>query len=315
MEQAVVEISGSSRSQTNLCLLCSLPLEVRFSAVPDPESGEIFSIWQCRQCGLGHTRPTPEDLKRYYKPGYHGDRHSFSAEHCVRRRLRWLHQVSGRAQGKKLLDIGCGEGAFLLAARRTGWQVWGTELEPAAARAQDLPVAASLGELADAAPYDCVTFWHSLEHMPDPVKVIDDAVSLLKPGGSVMIAVPDAAGWQAAAFGESWLHLDVPRHLYHFSQVSLERLLKSSGLKTIRIWHQEFEYDLLGWSQSALNKIFSARNVFFDVLRGQIRRRTLGQRALHSLIGSVSAGLALPLLPMAASFGHGGTLVVAATKS
>ena len=127
--------------------------------------------------------------------------------------------------------------------------------------------------------------------------------------------MPDAAGWQATAFGGAWLHLDVPRHLYHFTKVSLERLLEGSGLRIIRTWHQEFEYDLLGWSQSALNKIFNTHNVFFDVLRGNTLHRTIGQRAMHSLLGLAAAALALPLLPIAAAFRRGGTLIVAARKS
>jgi SAM-dependent methyltransferase len=255
-------------------------------------------------------------LTQYYKTEYRGNRHGFTSEHCVRRRLRWVHKVVGQQKRMKLLDIGCGEGTFLSAARQAGHEVAGTELEPAAARAQDLRVAGSLSELAhEVATYDCITFWHSLEHMPNPVESLQQAVSLLKPGGILLVAVPDAGGWQARVFGDAWLHLDIPRHLYHFNKTSLERLLQGAGLKVISFWHQEFEYDLLGWSQSTLNKTFRSKNVFFDVLRGKAEGHSFLKKTIHSIAGMVTGALAVPLVPVGAACGQGGTLVVAAAKS
>jgi len=69
----------------------------------------------------------------------------------------------------------------------------------------------------------------------------------------MVIAVPDAGGFQAKLFGRKWFHLDVPRHLYHFDSASMRQLINAVGFEIKGQFHQEFEYDLMGWTQSALN--------------------------------------------------------------
>jgi 2-polyprenyl-3-methyl-5-hydroxy-6-metoxy-1,4-benzoquinol methylase len=121
--------------------------------------------------------------------------------------------MAGQGRGRRLLDIGCGEGTFLRAARKRGWEAIGTELNSAPARRLGLEVFNSLDECADRGPFDCVTLWHSLEHMPDPWAVIARIRRLVADHGLLLIAVPDFEGLQSKTFGASWLHLDMPRHL------------------------------------------------------------------------------------------------------
>ena len=126
--------------------------------------------------------------------------------------------------------------------------------------------------------------------MLDPRATLREARALLAPDGVIIIAVPDAGGLQARIFGSKWLHLDVPRHLYHFNRSSLGNLLQREGFSTIREWHQEFEYDLLGWSQSALNYGPTAPNLFFDLLTG--RKPDVGpiEKIFTWVAGSVLTG-------------------------
>ena len=223
-----------------------------------------------------------------------------------------LRKTCGAGGGKKLLDIGCGEGTFLLKARAERWSAFGTELKPEAARAAGLEVWESLEEAAKAAPYDCITLWHSLEHVTDPVATVRLARDLMHPDGKLTIAVPDAGGLQARVFGAQWLHLDVPRHVHHFTQRSLAKLLEAAGFKATETWHQEFEYDFLGWTQSALNKVLPEPNVLFSLLTGRRSNGNAWQK-LVSIVGA--AFLSVPaLLAVAAgtALGRGGTLVMAA---
>lgn len=293
-------------------MLCGGPLEALYSAVRDPYSGESFSILHCARCDLGQTSPIPRNLGQYYPASYHGGRHGVTAKYCVSRRARMLRRTCGDGVGMKLLDIGCGEGTFLLKARAEGWSVFGTELKRAAARAAGLEVWEALEEARTAAPFDCIALWHSLEHLPDPMATLRLARTLMHPHGKIIIAVPDAGGLQARTFGAQWLHLDVPRHLHHFTQRSLTKLLNTAGFETVRTWNQEFEYDLLGWVQSALNKVLPDPNVLFSMLTARRSEVAAGQKFVSVCGGAMLAIPALAGIVLGTGLKRGGTLVIAA---
>jgi SAM-dependent methyltransferase len=252
-------------------------------------------------------------LNRYYTVEYYGNRHAFTDWYCNRRRVRLVERASGRRG--RLLDVGCGDGQFLAAARKSGWSVAGTEISPEAARARGLDVFESLAEAEKLAPYDCVTFWHSLEHLRDPRPMMEGAYSLLASSGVVIVAVPDADGIQARFFGPGWFHLDVPRHLYHFGNRSLTLLLESLGFLVRKRWHLEVELDAIGWSQSMLNRLNPVPNAFFDAMRG--RRPHLGYAALalNVVSGTLLSMAAVPITWVTSLLHRGGTLIVAATKA
>lgn len=294
------------------CKICGQALSLRFPAVCEPRSKEVFSIYACPGCDLGHTIPTPKELGRYYDSRYHGGRHGATAAYCSRRRLGWITRLVPPAPGRKLLDIGCGDGTFLLHARAAGWIVVGTELNPSIARSAGLEVRPEIASAAELGPFDCITLWHSLEHMRDPKMTIQSLSRILKPDGVLMIAVPNARGLQATFFRAKWFHLDVPRHLYHFGPESLSRLLGDCGFKAVRSWHQEFEYDLLGWSQSALNCVMPVSNLFFDSLTHRATEAGVLQKGASWFGGISLSGLALPLVAIGSLIHRGGTLIVAA---
>jgi len=298
-----------------LCNICDGLLIPRFPRVLDTNTDESFAVYRCVSCGLGHTIPQPDDLNQYYGENYYGGRHGFTASYCARRRLRIINSAIGTRSNRTLLDVGCGDGTLLTAARAAGWTVFGTEIYPTIARGANLDVRESIDQLDDCAPFDCITIWHGLEHLRDPHSTIIRLSGLLKPGGALVIAVPDSAGLQAKIFGPNWFHLDVPRHLHHFDSVSLARLMNSAGLTIERKWHQELEYDLLGWSQSALNLLFPVPNSFFFAMTG--RHPNTGKfTAMASVaLGLVLSVLALPVVVLGTVLRRGGTLVMLARRS
>lgn len=292
------------------CHICKHNLETYLNGVFDPETSEKFEIKVCKNCDLKQTFPQPKNLEKYYAD-YHGVRHSFTGKFRMGRRFSRLKKTKNSGN---LLDIGCGNGSFLEFAGKNGWQTVGTEFNLPKV---DFPVYKSLFEVRQkygANYFDAITLWHSLEHFPDLTEVLTDISSLLKPDGVVLIAVPNSSGWQAKLFGKTWLHLDVPRHLFHFNRKSLVFCLQEFGFEVLTKSHKEFEYDLLGWSQSLLNSIYKVPNVFFKILMKKKVATGKPESLLHFVLGIILSGCFLPVSVLASMCGRGGTLVISAVK-
>jgi SAM-dependent methyltransferase len=140
--------------------------------------------------------------------------------------------------GGRLLDVGCGDGAFIAQMSALGWDAEGIEPDPAAAataRATGLRVTEGflrdLDDDAHAAAFDAITLSHVIEHMHDPAQELAHAHRLLKPGGRLWIATPNLESLGYRRFGRDWLGLDPPRHLVLFTTASLARLLRAAGFE------------------------------------------------------------------------------------
>lgn len=208
------------------------------------KSRESFPIAKCDGCDVLRTVPdlTPQQLAGYYPDDYWGDDED-PLEDWIRSSQREKTAFVRRSglPGGRVLDVGCGSGLFLRALDAATWERWGVETGP-----QAVAVARrSLGEdrvmhglLGDAGfpdgYFDVVTFWSVLEHMLNPRAGLEEARRILKPGGSLIIQVPNAASYQARLFGSHWFALDAPRHRYHFTPGALDRLLETTGFKVYR---------------------------------------------------------------------------------
>lgn len=151
------------------------------------------------------------------------------------RELRYLPPLKTGAQ---LLDVGFGNGVFLRQARQIGWNVAGVDPDLTVvenARKEGLDVRQGDDDaFADhAGRFDAITFSHVIEHVHDPVKTLQEAFRLLKPGGFLYLDTPDIDAVSHKEFGEHWRGLEVPRHLTIFSWPSLQKLLMKTGFKEI----------------------------------------------------------------------------------
>lgn len=180
-----------------------------------------------------------------------------------------------------MLDIGSGKGHFLAAARDAGWEVTGIDLSPeAVAYARDrYGVPVTVGDIADRPihdRFDVVTLWHVLEHLPGPGEQLDRCHSLLRPGGRLVVSVPNGASAQARLSGANWLHLDIPRHIFHFDGRSLATLLARHGFEVERKDTFYPEMEMVGLIQSLLNATGGERDIVYRFLK---RDRTVTSRA------------------------------------
>jgi SAM-dependent methyltransferase len=151
--------------------------------------------------------------------------------------MRHLPKKSAR---KRLLDLGCGNGSFLLRARSAGWIVVGADFDQKAvevARGQGLDV--RLGGVEELDPideqFDVITLAHVIEHVPNPVGVLQACYSLLKPGGCLWIETPNIASEGHRLFGSSWRGLEPPRHLVLFTLESMRNALRAAGFSEVEV--------------------------------------------------------------------------------
>jgi SAM-dependent methyltransferase len=151
--------------------------------------------------------------------------------------LRWKHDLIRKyynGNTRKLLDYGCGTGTFLQSSLARGWSITGVEPSPIA---RDIAsnntgtlIAAKLSEIG-IADYDIITLWHVLEHVPDLNETLQSLHSKLANNGFMFIAVPNYKSYDATKYKDYWAAYDVPRHLWHFSQETMQKLLTTHGFK------------------------------------------------------------------------------------
>ena len=208
-----------------------------------------------------------------------------------------------------MLDVGCGLGDNLAFFRQRGWDMYGTELELQSEAPAWLANRISHSDLRDGpwtpGSFDCVTFFNTLEHLPDPVGQMEAAWRLLKTGGSIFVEAPNLDSWQARFFKDRWFHLDAPRHLYHFRPAVLQRLLESAGFVTELLPGVSYEYELFGWVQSAQNAVSRGQNLLYGELK---RAGLVGRQVLFACLALLLSAAALPAGVAASRCGAGAML-------
>ena len=234
----------------NNCPICNSSDTVNaFDAVDHFSTKEIFPIYDCSNCGFRFTNNFPYDksIGRYYdSPDYIS--HSDSKKgiinllyHFFRKQMlrKKANMVSKYTLGARLLDIGSGTGYFLNAAKERGYQVTGIEKDSKAREyaitsfGLDVKGEQSLWTI-ESESFDVVTLWHVLEHMQNLNEVVAKIKSILKPDGVMILALPNHKSHDAKIFKEYWAAYDVPRHLWHFTTDTVEKLLSRHQFEIIK---------------------------------------------------------------------------------
>jgi 2-polyprenyl-3-methyl-5-hydroxy-6-metoxy-1,4-benzoquinol methylase len=209
-------------------------------------SKEEFRLLRDETINLVFTFPQPieEKLATYYESEDYishtdGKRSLFEKAYqfvkniALKRKLKLINEL--QSSKGLLLDIGTGTGDFLSQAKQNGWQIIGVEPNEKArniALQKGVTYIGHTSELEDHS-VDVVTMWHVLEHVPDVNAQIKELKRLLKPAGTIVIAVPNFNSYDANYYGKFWAAYDVPRHLWHFSRLSIEKLFEREKLQLL----------------------------------------------------------------------------------
>ena len=229
------------------CPVCGSPhSSLKFKAKDYTVSNEMFHIVSCDSCRLIYTNPRPaahEAGPYYHASAYisHSDTNEGIVNklyHAVRKftlqsKTNWIE--SEKKGNRELLDIGCGNGHFLAAAKQKGWNINGVELDPeTAARAANLTglsIAPSLKEIDPEKEFQVITLWHVLEHVYELEEYFQFFKGRLAKDGKLLFALPNPASFDATYFKQYWAAYDVPRHIYHFTPATIAALAQKYGFK------------------------------------------------------------------------------------
>lgn len=233
-----------------------------------------YRLYSCADCEMIYTSPAPHDFdnSRLYAEDYYSFqstsleslpvwrsvarviaaiigyirrtklKHVVLLERALFFLMRNVPQITPLFfPGDRILDVGCGSGDQVALWLNCGRHAMGVDKSPlAAAKGEERGLQISAGELQEAGfsedYVDIVYANHVLEHTVDPHVMINEIVRVLKPGGILIVGVPNISSLSFQLFKSKWYHLDVPRHIVHFSPRTLTALLAAHGLRAIKTY-------------------------------------------------------------------------------
>lgn len=263
-----------------------------------------LELLRCRKCSTIYTPYSPWYSSEYFYEVYYPEQ-SLSPPAFVQTRLEEITAGFSRyRQQNRLLDIGCGAGGLLVAARKNGWEAQGLEVaEQAIGYVRKLGFEVFQGELQQAEfpaqHFDVITAAEILEHLSEPRVLVQEAARVLRPGGLFWATTPHARGLSARVLGLKWRCVWPPEHLQLFSLAGMKALLHDAGFKQVRfqttganpieILHavgakknapkaldQRFDRVLTGYQLNESLMKNRSRRVVKDVINGMLNVSRLG---------------------------------------
>ncbi|MDJ0839328.1 MAG: class I SAM-dependent methyltransferase [Acidobacteriota bacterium] len=278
-------------------------------------------LYRCENCASLYQEPVPtrEVIAEFYPGGYWQES---SGKPSLMNRLqatyiRWMLEADlmrlvtkmGPAAGA-WLDIGCSRGDWAALIRDRGWRVSGLEADPrAAAYAREthgLTVEESDGDSWNPEPetWDVISFFHLLEHLRQPKTFLVNCRKALRPGGRILLRVPNINSWQFALFGKRWKGLEMPRHITLPTPDALKAALKEAGFEI----NHASTWALRDGPPSIASSLLPAG----EPTRQQIKRKP---QPVMTLLYLAFTWTFLPLELLAALLGRGSMLTIIASTS
>jgi 2-polyprenyl-3-methyl-5-hydroxy-6-metoxy-1,4-benzoquinol methylase len=217
-------------------------------------SKETFDLYHDKILDMLVTHPQPslENLGKYYesvdyishtdsKRSLFEKAYHFVKSIALKNKLNLINSL--QPHKGMILDIGAGTGDFLSVAKQNGWNTMGVEPSDKAkaiALKKEVAFVEDTAELENHS-FDVITMWHVLEHVPNLDNQIKELKRLLKPNGSLIVAVPNFKSFDAKYYGAFWAAYDVPIHFWHFSKKAVQALFKKEGMQLEKVLPMKFD--------------------------------------------------------------------------
>jgi 2-polyprenyl-3-methyl-5-hydroxy-6-metoxy-1,4-benzoquinol methylase len=204
----------------------------------------VFDYYSCQQCGLIFMDSPPTDMSPFYAGGYEKIPENLQELRLVAEREKYrLDPVLRHKNKGRLLEIGPWRGVFSCNMKDSGFDVSALEMDASCVRFLREQVGIDAIQTAQPAEtmkhlqpgFDVIAGWHSLEHLPEPWLVIQQAARLLAPGGILLLALPNPDSYEFSVLKAAWRHLDAPRHLYFFPLRTLTEICRENGMEPLEI--------------------------------------------------------------------------------
>ncbi|RBN49906.1 class I SAM-dependent methyltransferase [Flavobacterium psychrolimnae] len=217
-------------------------------------SQEIFDLYHDEKLDMLITTPQPslENLGKYYesvdyishtdsKRSLFEKAYHFVKTIALKNKLNLINSL--QPNKGSILDIGAGTGDFLSVAKENGWHTIGvepSEKAKAIAKKKGVSFVGETSELENQS-FDVISMWHVLEHVPDLENQIKELKRLLKPNGTLIVAVPNFKSFDAKHYGKFWAAYDVPIHFWHFSKTAIKMLFEKEEMKLVKVLPMKFD--------------------------------------------------------------------------
>lgn len=247
------------------CPVCGTEETGEHSGLLDINKAEsdIYQIRKCGKCDSIYTYFNHEvNMSEYYDEKDYTVRDTKKSIFFKIQKLEYARVIKRMMKicatpAPSILDFGSGKGLFMHFAKEMGCSVKGVESsKPRAHYARkhfDLEVNTdyySSGSVFNT-KFDALTLFHVIEHIDRPTELLNNLVQdNLKPGGLLVLEVPNFGSWQSNWAGNTWLHLDVPRHISHFTKSSLKKVLENDGLRIVRQEYFSIHLGIIGMMQT-----------------------------------------------------------------
>lgn len=234
--------------QVQLCPLCeSSQLNLILESKDYFLTQESFNIMACSNCNLYFTNPRPKKshlLKYYQSDEYisHSNKannltnllYKLIRNYTLQKKYKLLSTILEHKSPVNHLDYGCGTGHFIEYTSNKGWKSIGFEPDNRAKNHDNPLITNNLNIITSYKYFDIITLFHVLEHVDNLNETLNLLLSKLKPNGVLVLALPNHESFDAKYYKQHWAGYDLPRHLYHFNQNSIQSLCIKHGIKIER---------------------------------------------------------------------------------